>query len=380
MKQKIGILSLSLVTGVATVITMIIPLLVIAFPNKSIINIETLISISSLSALATMLFNEKIAQFIGVKKTILSGLLISAIAGSFPFISQNFWIIMMARFLLGLGIGMYSPHAIALISYFFTGNQRNKLLGMQMGIGALGNTVLLLIAGGLAKISWQHSFLVYLIILGIFLVVLLCVPEVELVEKGQEKKSSQLNSVAIRYLFLCFVTFLIIWGVQMKIPSYLMIRGIESTSTASLVLSLMNISGMLAGFCFGFCYKKLSDWLLVIGFLGAGLSVCGLLISSNQWPILLWAMLFNFVYSFTGPFIVLKINEQAKTDQITKANSFIMIGTILSAYFAPFVWNNLASLFGKGEQVMVALGTMAACLLLIGFGLTCLKIKKTNKD
>jgi hypothetical protein len=41
MKKKISILSLSLVTGIATVITVIIPLLITAFPNNSITSIES---------------------------------------------------------------------------------------------------------------------------------------------------------------------------------------------------------------------------------------------------------------------------------------------------------------------------------------------------
>ncbi|MGF2146132.1 MFS transporter [Vagococcus fluvialis] len=378
MKKKISILSLSLVTGIATVITVIIPLLVTVFPNNSMTSIESLVTISSLSALISILFNEKIIELIGIKKTILSGLLISGVMGVIPFFIDSFSLILVSRIFLGIGIGLYSPHAISLISLFFEGNERNTLLGMQMGIGALGNAVLLIISGWLAKISWQHTFLIYLVTLVIFSLILCFVPKVEYHKKGSVEVG-KFNKNIINYLVLCFVTFIIIWGVQLKIPSYLVYREITSTAKAGMVLSLMNVAGVFAGFSYGYFYKKISLWLLPLGFLGAGVSVIGLLLSKSEWWILFWAVLFNFIYSYTGPTIVLKLNEAAKDSQLTKVNSFIMLSTILSSYVSPFIWNNISKLVVNENQLLVSLWLMGMTLLIISSGLfICIRKRKTG--
>jgi hypothetical protein len=178
---------------------------------------------------------------------------------------------------------------------------------------------------------------------------------------------------------LCFVTFIIIWGVQLKIPSYLVYREITSTAKAGMVLSLMNVAGMFAGFSFGYLYKKISLWLLPLGFLGAGVSVIGLLLSKSEWWILFWAVLFNFIYSYTGPTIVLKLNEVAKDSQLTKVNSFIMLSTILSSYVSPFIWNNISKLVVNENQLLVSLWLMGMTLLIISLGLfICIRKRKTG--
>lgn len=381
MKKKLSILSLSLVTGAATSITTIIPLIVTAYPQKSLTSIETLITISSLSALLTILLNEKIVNKIGLKQTILSGLLIGAIAGIMPFFLTSYNLFLVSRVLLGLGIGLYSPHAIALISLFFEGSERNTLLGMQMGIGALGNAILLMLSSSLATISWKYTFLVYLFLLFIFVLILLFVPNKQVFQNKEELVTGNIQSSIIKYLVLCFVTFVIIWGVQLKIPSYLMEQGILDTKKAGLVLSSMNIAGMVAGFSFGILYKRINVFLLPTGFLLAGLSVSGMILSSNWVAIFSFAVLFNFVYSFTGPTIVLQVNQLATKNQLTKVNSWLMMCTILSSYAAPFIWNSFSITSATIGETKFSLILMALSLLIIGLVLSIyfMKLKKVHR-
>jgi len=71
--KKVGILCISTVTGSATAIASIIPILSINYPNQSLSSIESLVTISSLSALFTILTNNWITKRIDVKQTIILG-------------------------------------------------------------------------------------------------------------------------------------------------------------------------------------------------------------------------------------------------------------------------------------------------------------------
>lgn len=367
LKRKIGVLSLSLVTGIATIITTIIPLIAASYPTRSITSVETLVTISSLSALITILFNQKIVSSFGLKRVIMIGLFIGLIAGVYPFFLTSYYFIMVSRVLLGVGIGLYSPHAISLISLLFDGAERNYLLGIQMGIGAFGNAILLFMAGNLANISWKFTFLVYLFLGVILIVVWKYVPNIQIEKRKKNFLKKPLDRVIIRYLILCFFTFVIIWGVQLKIPSFLVEQGINSTEKISFLLSSMNIAGMLAGLTFGFVFKKVKIYLLPIGFLGAGLSILGMVVSTN-WLIIFWtAFAFNFIYSFTGPTISVEINKLATKEQVTRVNSLIMMTTILSSYAAPLIWNNLTFLFTKSNSAQNAIIIMTISLFGIGF-------------
>ncbi len=91
----------------------------------------------------------------------ISGLLISAIMGLIPAITTNFTVIMVSRLGLGLGVGLFSPHAISLLTHSFTDDLRARLLGYQTGLSALGNAILLGLAGLLISLSWHAVFWLY---------------------------------------------------------------------------------------------------------------------------------------------------------------------------------------------------------------------------
>lgn len=187
-KKQMGVLSLSLVTGAATAVTTIIPMLAQNFPKQSLSSIESLITISSCSALVTIFINERIVQWIGLKRTIISGLLIGMAAGIAPFFFTNYFLFVCTRILLGLGIGLYSPHAISLIALFYKGEQRNILLGMQMGISALGNALLLISSGFLAAFYWKVAFFVYLYWVLLHYLFIFLFQKLKIVKKNQIRK------------------------------------------------------------------------------------------------------------------------------------------------------------------------------------------------
>ncbi|MBM7712814.1 MFS transporter [Enterococcus xiangfangensis] len=365
MIKKIGIVSLSSVTGAASIIASVIPLLAVAYPNQSLTSVESLVTISSLSALVTILLNNFIVRKIGIKPTIIAGLFLGAISGILPFFVSNYYLFLCLRIILGIGIGLYSPHAISLISLFYSGRERTKLLGIQMGISALGNAILLFIAGWLASFGWRWTFFVYSSLAVIALLILSKVPNVT-IKKAESKKVRPLNKTVTLYIILCFLTFLIIWGVQLKLPAYLVENSISSSSKSGMLLSLMNIAGMCAGLSFSFFFDRIKRFLLPISYIGAAICVWGILLSANFLFISLFSILFNFIYSFTGPSIILKANSLAEEDQIIKVNSLISSTTILSMYLAPLCWNFFTGLFSREDNVSVTFSLIIASLFFIG--------------
>lgn len=296
-KQKISILSLSLVTGVGTIMTVIIPLMAIQFPRQSLTSLESFVTITSLSALVTILMNDFLVRRWGIKKVVLVGLISTMIFGFLPIFFLDFNLMMISRVLLGLGIGLYSPHAISLISLFYMGEERAYLLGIQMGIAALGNAIFLTMAGFLAKFEWSFAFLVYLFLGGIAWLIYRYVPSTAIGNKKSVGKVPSIDYRTKKYLILCFVTFLIIWGVQLKIPTFLVQNQIYSSGRSGLLLSSMNIAGMIAGFLFGFFFEKLKNNLLPLGFIGAGIAICGMAMSQTWgWIVVFGVFLISSIH------------------------------------------------------------------------------------
>lgn len=360
------VLSLSLVSGVASLITGIIPQLRQAFPQVPTIWIEWLVTIANLSALLTLLLNPKLTRRFGNRAVIISGLLLSAFAGSWPFLQQGFGSIMLSRIILGLGIGLFSPHAISLIAQLYHGDFQARLLGYQTGLTALGNAAFLLTASWLVAQNWRRIFLLYLILIVNALLAIYWLPAVTTPSK---KSSVTITPTPLprekwQLLGLTFLTYLLLWGVQLKLPNYFAARHWGNPKFINLTLALMNLGGLVAGLTFGRVHRRLQRRTLTVGYAGAGLTVLGLLLAPNAFSGLIMAVSFNYIYSYTGPYLVFHSQTGLDPQQIQQMSSWLIITTIISAFFAPPLWQLLGQ-FGWGQPTENTLGWVSACLLLI---------------
>lgn len=344
LKTTLSILSLSTVSGITTVITGIIPQLKHAFPTIPTTVIEWLVTIANFSALLTLMLNPSLTKKFGIRKVVIWGLILSAVMGMIPALTANFWMIMISRVLLGLGIGLFSPHAISLIAHTYHGELRARLLGYQTGLSALGNAVLLGLAGLLIGLNWHAVFWLHIILLIIALLVFLFVPEPadEVAEVATE--TAKLPHRQWKLIILTFVTYLLIWGVQLKLPSYFENRQFGNAQVLNLTLSAMNLGGLVAGLTFGYLHKRLHRFTLTLGYLGAGVAVLLLWFTSNSVIAISAAIFFNFIYSYTGPYLVFTSNAGLKPAQVNTLSSYLTISTIISAFFAPLVWNLLGQI------------------------------------
>lgn len=338
-KTMLSILSLSTVTGITTVITGIIPQLKETFPNVPTTMIELLITIANFSALVTLLLNPILTERFSLKKVVIFGLLASALAGILPLFTTSFALIMVSRIILGLGVGLFSPHAISLIAHSYKGELRARLLGYQTGLSALGNAILLGVASLLVIFNWQNVFWLYALLIVIAILVKKFVPEPSIKSDKNLTKSVQLPHRQWLLIVLAFITYLLIWGVQLKLPSYFEGRQFGNAQVLNLTLAAMNIGGFLAGISFGQLHRKLHKYTLTLGYAGAALSVLILWTTSNSTVAILAAIFFNFIYSYTGPYLIFTSNNGLAESQVNTLSSYLTVATIISAFFAPLVWN-----------------------------------------
>ena len=358
--QDLSILSLSLITGIATLLSAAIPSLAAYYPAHDLRSIESLVTIPSLGSIFTIIFNPFFVKRWGMKKTVLLGILLVMISGVLPFFMTKFTVVFLSRFLLGLGIGLFSPHAISLISLFYEGEKKATLLGLQVGISALGNAIFLLLAAIVIHYQWQSIYLLHLLLVPIFFLIVKFVPDVPTpVTLEKNKFRLTISKPATGYLGLCLWTFIIIFGVQLKVPTLLANLEQGNLALGGLTLSLMNIMGLFAGLLFGILLKRFHYRLLVFGYLGAGMMVLLLAVSSNVLLSMLSAILFNFIYSFTGPYIILRLNTFTPTHEIVKINSLFSLMIIGSQFLAPLFWNTFSQFtHASTAQLLLSIATM----------------------
>src|SRR5699024_12495921 len=96
--------------------------------------------------------------------------------------------ILVSRIILGAGLGLYNSLAVSYISALYTGNTRASLMGMRNSMEAIGQTVLIFLAGILVNISWTASFSVYVLAFPIALLFALKVPEITFEKERSEER------------------------------------------------------------------------------------------------------------------------------------------------------------------------------------------------
>lgn len=364
-----SILSISLVGGVSTLITGILPQLEREFANLPTTMVEWLVTAANISALVTLLANPYLTRRWGIKKVVVTGLWLSALTGVIPLFTHVYWLVLLSRLALGLGIGLFSPHAIGLIAHTYHGELRARLLGYQTGLGALGNALFLALAGLVVAFSWRNVFLLYLLLGGVALLASAGLPASEAAVPADQLAVKKLPVSRWLLVALAFVTYLLIWGVQLKLPRLFLDRAFGSAELANWTLSAMNMGGLLAGLTFGRVHRYLHQYTLTLGYAGAALAVVLLLTTANTLVAVGSAVFFNFIYSYTGPYLVYRSQLDLPPAQIDAMSSWLTIATVISAFFAPPVWNFLGAL-GPGTVTTNVLLWAAGLLGLIAVAVT----------
>lgn len=364
-----SILSISLVGGVSTLITGILPQLEREFATVSTTMVEWLVTAANISALVTLLANPYLTRRWGIKKVVVTGLWLAALTGVIPLFTHVYWLVLLSRLALGLGIGLFSPHAIGLIAHTYHGELRARLLGYQTGLGALGNALFLALAGLVVAFSWRNVFLLYLLLGGVALLASAGLPASEAAVPADQLAVKKLPVSRWLLVALAFVTYLLIWGVQLKLPRLFLDRAFGSAELANWTLSAMNMGGLLAGLTFGRVHRHLHQYTLTLGYAGAALAVVLLLTTANTLVAVGSAVFFNFIYSYTGPYLVYRSQLDLPPAQIDAMSSWLTIATVISAFFAPPVWNLLGAL-GPGTVTTNVLLWAAGLLGLIAVAVT----------
>lgn len=266
---KIALLSVSLLVASAPAINANIPAMAKAFPNVPLSTVELLTTISSMFLMISVLTSSFIARKIGYKQTILLGIIIVAIFGTLPAFTHSFWLIMISRALLGYGIGLFNSLLVTMISYFYHGEIRTSLFGMQSAFEGLGGIFITFVAGQLLKINWQAPFYAYLLAVPVILLFFIFVPNVQVEKKDEHINKDGNNNYkgVLGYTFVIFIVSMLYMIMGIKVSTLMTSKGYGQASDASLVIIALGIGSMVSGSMFGSILRKCKQYTVTLGFI-----------------------------------------------------------------------------------------------------------------
>lgn len=352
---RFAILILSVFTVSAGATAATLPLMMKSFANISPTTIELLMTIPSLGIIIFTPISNIVADFIGVKRTIMTGLALIFLGGIIPAITVNFPLIFSSRIILGLGTGLLMSFSQSLIIQLYEGRDQQKMLGLSSVFQGLGMFVMTYAAGVLLNGGWQMSYWIYLIVLPIILLVGVYVPKTvgkldddnhsEKVNNDSKKIDGKIWMLAL-FAFLFNATFAFI---SIKFALLVVSRNYGTATDASTLLGLMAFAMAAGGFIFMYVQKHWFKFTTAIGLGFATIAFILLTVSRSLFLSAIGVIFVGISVSIFMASMIANINRMTSASQVAFSTSVVMtcanVGTLLSPYFA----KGISNAFGNQE-------------------------------
>ena len=151
---KLAVLSLSLLTLMSN--SAVSPALgeisdYFCFAGKSLIHLIPVAH--SLTIVPTIFFVGRLSRVFPGKALLVFGLSVFTLSGTVGGLVSNIFTLLLTRLFMGFGLGLVIPFSTALISDFFEGDEKTRLMGLSSSLNMFGGMIALLVAGQLASFS-----------------------------------------------------------------------------------------------------------------------------------------------------------------------------------------------------------------------------------
>ena len=361
--EKVSILSLSLVLITSFSISSALPAMFDYYQGYSTGQVELLVSLPSFGIMAMLLLNGVLERIFPERLQLTLGLLILSISGTAPFWYQDYYFVFATRLLFGLGVGMLNAKAISIISERYHGKTRIQMLGFRGSAEVVGASILTLAVGQLLNFGWTATFLAYAAGLVVLVLFLSFVPygksELQVTKQKTEEAVRLTRSMKQLIFFLAIGAAVIVCtntAITFRIPSLMIEAGFGDAQLSSLVLSAMQLIGILAGISFSFLISAFKEKLLLVAGVTFGIGQIIIALSPSLWVVVAGSILGGFAYSIALTTVFQLISERIPAKLLNKATSYAVLGCSFGASLTPFVLSGISLVTIDGRMTFIILG------------------------
>ncbi|MBI5402672.1 MAG: MFS transporter [Ignavibacteriae bacterium] len=198
-----------------------------------------------------------LADKYGRKKVIVPSLFVFGIFGTLTFFVNDFNFLLILRFLSGTGAASLGALNVTLIGDFFSDADRKKVLGYNNGVLNLGTTVIPLLGGFLAKISWNYVFILpsLAVLLGMWMIFSFKEPEITS-RKSLNYFREFIKAIKEKTIFLVYIinilTYIIFFGSIWNYTSFIIEKNfVSSTVVNAVVISSLSFTAAVTSMFYG---------------------------------------------------------------------------------------------------------------------------------
>lgn len=340
---KISLLSISIFLMMAPAIAPALPLMYRAFPGVDRAGVEMLSTIPNIGIVIGLLISPFLIKLMGEKPTILAGLVVTLLAGTFPMYATAYTPILISRFLIGAGIGLFNSLAVSLIPQFYSSNEEElaTMVGYQNVMGSLGAALASFLISWLLTISWHAAFAIYFLVIPVLILFILFVPlpsskqkKNNVTKKTKEKQT--INGKVVLISALMFFIFLFYMPMSFKIPALVVQEKLGTVSEVSALTGVLNLVGIPIGASFGFFFKKLHDKIFPLGFFLIALA-------SNFIMLSVGCLILGIGFGLGVPYMYNWLDWSAPVNSINLATTIVLVLVNVGCAISPMIINAITS-------------------------------------
>lgn len=242
-----------------------------------------------------------LADRLGRKKILVPSLILFGIAGAACGFARDFNLLLLLRFLQGIGAASLLSLSVTLIGDLYTGARRTSAMGYNASVSSMGTATYPIIGGALATMGWNYPFLLPLVAIPIGILVLLALKNPE--PKGKRNLKEYLRNawtiLKNRQLVGLFIAsaanFILLYGAYVTYLPKLIATSFGADSfTIGLFLSSISVAIAFTSSQLGRLARRFSEQTLVrASFWFYALALFIIPFISNLWLLLIPTTLFG---------------------------------------------------------------------------------------
>jgi MFS family permease len=260
----------------AVLLAPILPTLSTVFKNSpgSTALVPLILTIPALFIAILSPFAGAIVDKIGRKRVLVIALFVYAVLGTSPLYLNSLGAIVASRAGVGITEAFIMTCCTTMIADYFTGNRRNKYLGLQALVTALAATVFFAVGGAVGAFGWRTPFWLYAVSLVVAVIMIVTIWPTNATADGKEKKVEKLPPVPWRKLILptiiAFFGGIVFYTLVVELPYVLADKGVTATASIGGVAAISSLATAIGAFIFRFNAKRGVGILLPAALLLAG--------------------------------------------------------------------------------------------------------------
>ena len=358
-KKLIAIMTLSMFLLSYMALTPIVANIYNSFPNEKLENIQIIVTLIPLFSVVTMFLCNPLSKKISMKNIGIIGLILITLGGAFTYIFHRYlWQLYVSSILLGLGIGLINVISSSMISYYFDGEEKMKVMGYQSIFVSIGGTLFSYLSGLLAKINWPYSYLCFFLALIVIVINIAFLPNDKLESESKTKEKLPKRIYLLGVISILFFISINVFNTSIA----LLLENIGYKSDISgLVTAIYTLIGLFAGFILNKVVKIFKTNTLT--FACAIATIGFFLIATKQINLIfIGSALLGFAFATRNP-----AGITFSANMVTAAKSALAIAIFngagqLGAFLSPYIINFISNLFNSN---IVTTFTISGIFMLI---------------